>query len=52
MDMFNLENHREFYSNEDYERVGGRKLDENEESIPTKGAGKDSDDVLEPEEDE
>ena len=30
--MFNDENHREFYSNDDYERVGGRKLDENEDA--------------------
>ena len=34
--MFNDENHREFYSNEDYERVGGRKIDENENTVTVK----------------
>ena len=35
--MFNEENHREFYSNDDYERVGGRKIDENEDAPATEG---------------
>ena len=41
--MFNDENHREFYSNDDYERVGGRKLDENEDAEPAKNDAKSSD---------
>lgn len=36
LDLFNEDNHREFYSNEDYEKVGGRKLDENEDSKDAK----------------
>lgn len=29
-EIFNEKNQREFYSNEDYERVGGRKIDDND----------------------